>query len=58
MFAFPGKEVTALIKTIKKALSLLRLRDHAERRGFNGELLDQRREEALVLIHQQMTGLS
>jgi hypothetical protein len=52
-----GKEVTALIKKIKKALFLLRLPVHPGRREFNGELLDQRREEAFVLMHQQMTGL-
>ena len=49
--------MTALIKKIKKALFLLRLPVRPGRREFNGELLDQRREEAFVLIHQQMTGL-
>jgi hypothetical protein len=46
-----------LIKKIKKALFLLRLPVRAGRREFNGELLDQRREDAYILIHQQLTGL-
>ena len=46
-----------MIKKIKKALFLLRLPVRAGRREFNGELLDQHREEAYVLMHQQMTGL-
>jgi hypothetical protein len=52
------KEVTAMIKKIKKAMFLLRRPVRADRREFNGELLDQRREDVFVLMHQQMTGLN
>lgn len=52
-----GREVTVLIKKIKKVLFLLRLPVNAKRREFNGELLDQHREDAYALLHQQMTGL-
>ena len=54
---FLGKEVTALIKKIKKALFLLRFPVRAGRREFNVELLDQHREDAYALMHQQITGL-
>lgn len=50
------KEVTAMIKKIKQAL-FLRLPVRADRREFNGELLDQRREDVFVLMHQQMAGM-
>jgi hypothetical protein len=53
----PGKEVTAVIKKIKKALFQLRLPVRNGRGEFNAELLDQRREDAFILIHQQLTGL-
>jgi hypothetical protein len=51
-----------MIKRIKKALFQLRILGsdgsvRAERGEFNGKLLDQRREEAFVLMHQQMAGL-
>lgn len=51
------KEVTTLIKKIKKALFLIRFPARAGRREFNVELLDQHREDAYALMHQQMTGL-
>ena len=54
---FPRKEVTALIKKITKALFLLRFPVRTGRREFNAELLDQHREDAYALMHQQMTGL-
>jgi hypothetical protein len=50
------KEVTAMIKKIKQAL-FLRRPVRADRREFNGELLDQRREDVFVLMHQQMASL-
>ena len=52
------KEVTAMIKKIKKAMFLLRRPVRADRREFNGELLDQRREDVFILMHQQMAGLN
>jgi hypothetical protein len=45
-----------MIKKIKQAL-FLRLPVRADRREFNGELLDQRREDVFVLMHQQMAGM-
>ena len=53
-----GKEVTAMIKKIKRALFRLRVPVRAERRQFNGQLLDQRREDVFVLMHQQRTGMN
>ncbi len=47
-----------MIKKIKKAMFLLRRPVRADRREFNGELLDQRREDVFVLMHQQMAGLN
>jgi len=46
-----------MIKKIKKAMLLLRRPVRADRREFNGQLLDQRREDVYVLLHQQITGL-
>ncbi|MCO4238426.1 hypothetical protein NG702_13545 [Pseudarthrobacter sp. MDT3-28] len=53
-----------MIKRIKKALFSLRrpvrndrpFRDG--RREFNGQLLDRRREEVFVLLHQQIGGMN
>ena len=53
-----------MIKRIKKALSSLQwparndrpVRD--ARREFNGQLLDRRREDVFVLLHQQMGGMN
>jgi hypothetical protein len=53
-----GKEVTAMIKKIKRALFRLRVPVRAERRQFNGRLLDQRRDDVFVLMHQQRAGLN
>jgi hypothetical protein len=47
-----------MIKKIKKAMFLLRWPVRAGRREFNGELLDQRREDVYVLMHQQMSGMN
>jgi hypothetical protein len=52
-----GKEVSALINKIKNALFLLRFPVRTGRRELNVELLDQHREDAYALMHQQMTGL-
>lgn len=51
------KEVTAMIKKIKKAMLQLRRPVRADRREFNGELLDQRRDDVYVLMHQHMAGM-
>lgn len=46
-----------MIKKIKKALFFLRpFRD--DHREFNGQLLDRRREDVFVLMHQQMSGMN
>lgn len=47
-----------MIKKIKKAMFLLRRPVRADRREFNGQLLDQRREDVYVLMHQQMSGMN
>jgi hypothetical protein len=52
----PRKEVTTMIKRIKEALFFGR-KPARDPREFNGELLDQRREDVFVLLHQQMGGL-
>jgi hypothetical protein len=45
-----------MLQKIRKAM--LRLRPvRTDRREFNGQLLDQRREDVYVLLHQQMTGM-
>ncbi|HJW00402.1 MAG TPA: hypothetical protein VJ617_15030 [Arthrobacter sp.] len=51
------KEVTTMIRKIRKALSALRPPARDDRRGFNGELLDRQREDVFALLHQQMGGL-
>ncbi|MET3175377.1 UNVERIFIED_ORG: hypothetical protein ABIB52_003241 [Arthrobacter sp. UYCu721] len=56
--------MTTIIKRIKKALFSLRrpvrkdrpVRD--DRREFNGQLLDRRREDVFVLLHQHMGGMN
>jgi hypothetical protein len=53
----PGKGVSTLIKKIKKALFLLRFPVRTGRREFNVELLNQHREDAYALVHQQTAGL-
>ncbi len=67
LFVMPNlrrKEVTTMIKRIKKALFSLRrpVRDDRpfrdDRREFNGQLLDRRREDVFVLLHQQMGGMN
>jgi hypothetical protein len=53
-----------MIKKIRKAFFFLRrpVRDDRSvrnnRREFNGQLLDQRREDVFVLLHQQMGGMN
>ena len=53
-----------MIKRIEKALFFLRkpVRDDRsvrdDRREFNGQLLDRRREDVFVLLHQQMGGMN
>ncbi len=54
---FCRKEVNAVIKRIMKVLFFLRRPVRDDRREFNGQLLDQRREDAFVLMHQQMASL-
>jgi hypothetical protein len=51
------KEVTAMIKKITRALRRLRRPLVAEPRVFNEELMEQRREDVFVLMHQQISGL-
>ncbi|MDP9998618.1 MULTISPECIES: hypothetical protein [Pseudarthrobacter] len=46
-----------MIKKIKKAMLQLRRPVRADRREFNGELLDQRRDDVYVLMHQHMAGM-
>lgn len=46
-----------MIKKIKRALLWLRVPVRTERRQFNGRLLDQRRDDVFVLMHQQRAGL-
>ncbi|WP_255769420.1 hypothetical protein [Pseudarthrobacter sulfonivorans] len=48
--------MTDLVKQIKKALFLLRLPAYTGKREFNDQLLDQHREDAYALVHQQMFG--
>ena len=47
-----------MIKRIKKALFFLRKPVRDDRREFNGQLLDRRREDVFVLLHQQMGGMN
>ena len=47
-----------MIKKIKKALFFLRQPVRVDRREFNGQLLDRRREDVFVLLHQQMGGMN
>ena len=51
------KEVTTMIKRITKALFALRQPVSSDRREFNGQLLEQQREDVFVLLHQHMGGL-
>lgn len=46
-----------MIKRIRKAVLLLHRPAWADRREFNGKLLDQRREDVYLVLHQQMTGM-
>ncbi len=52
------KDVIAMIKRIKSVLVRLRVPVRAQRRQFNARLLDQRREDVFVLMHQQRAGLN
>ncbi|MET3164281.1 UNVERIFIED_ORG: hypothetical protein ABIB19_002708 [Arthrobacter sp. UYEF10] len=47
-----------MIKRIKKALFSLRRPVRNDRREFNGQLLDRRREDVFVLLHQSMGGMN
>ncbi|MCO4255867.1 hypothetical protein NG696_11570 [Pseudarthrobacter sp. HLT1-5] len=53
-----------MIKRMKNVLFFLRrpVRDDGpvrdDRREFNGQLLDRRREDVFVLLHQQMGGMN
>ncbi|WP_426226749.1 hypothetical protein [Pseudarthrobacter sp. DSP2-3-2b1] len=47
-----------MIKRIKSVLVRLRVPVRAQRRQFNARLLDQRREDVFVLMHQQRAGLN
>ncbi|WP_426989118.1 hypothetical protein [Pseudarthrobacter sp. Y6] len=47
-----------MIKRIKKAFFFLRRSVRDDRREFNGQLLDRRREDVFVLLHQQMGGMN
>lgn len=51
------KEVTTMIKRITKALLALRQPVSYEHREFNGQLLEQQREDVFVLLHQHVGGL-
>ncbi|MET3720203.1 MULTISPECIES: hypothetical protein [unclassified Arthrobacter] len=46
-----------MVKKMPRALSRLRRPLRADRRAFNGELLDQQRDDVFVLMHQQISGL-
>ena len=52
------KEVTTMIKKIQELLFSGRKSIREDPRDFNGELLDQHREDVFILMHQQMRGLS
>ena len=47
-----------MIKRIKKAFFFLRRPVRDDRREFNEQLLDRRREDVFVLLHQQMGGMN
>ncbi len=47
-----------MIKRIKKALFVLRRPVRDDRREFNEQLLDRRREDVFVLLHQHMGGMN
>jgi hypothetical protein len=47
-----------MIKKIRKAFFFLRRPVPDDRREFNGQLLDRRREDVFVLLHQQMGGMN
>lgn len=46
-----------MIKRITKALFALRQPVSGDRREFNGQLLEQQREDVFVLLHQHVGGL-
>jgi hypothetical protein len=47
-----------MITKIRKAFFFLRRPVRDDRREFNGQLLDRRREDVFVLLHQQMGGMN
>ncbi|MDQ4046533.1 MAG: hypothetical protein M3127_04090 [Actinomycetota bacterium] len=50
------KEVNAMLRNLVKLLSGLSF-DHRPQQQFNGELLDENREDVYALMQQQMSSL-
>ncbi|ACL41874.1 hypothetical protein Achl_3922 [Pseudarthrobacter chlorophenolicus A6] len=55
IFLTSSKEVSTLIRKIRKLLT--RVRRRPGKAGFNRRLLEQHRDDAFAVMHQQMGGL-